>query len=500
MRCYLGIDNGGTVTKASVYDMDGNELGRAIERTEVISTAPGIAERDMEKMKEVNYLVIKRALSAAGITGDDIAGISPCGHGKGLYLIGSDGKPLGNAILSSDNRAWRFPVEWKRTGVAAEAYKKTHQAVVPSQPVSILRYLKDYEPEKLKGVRYIFQCTDYVRYFLTGSAKAEITGFSGTNLMNLETKNWDRELLMLFGLADLYEALPPVIGSTDLAGYVNQETSEATGLKTGTPVFGGLFDIDACALAVGVADDSYIAMIAGTWSINEYVSQVPQDNVLMNSIFADGVNYLVEESSATSAGNLEWLLDKLFPEKKEQVENIYRYADEIVEKIDRTAPHPVFLPFLMASNAHPNGKGSFVGLTYSEGREEILLSVFEGIVFSHRYHIERLLKDKKSPVRAVRIAGGASNSRIWTQMFADVLGMDIERISVKETGTLGAAINTVAGLGDVSDITIAASRMMNVKDVFHPDSSKRKFYDRQYQRYLSVINALDSVWEDWDEE
>ena len=150
MRCYLGIDNGGTVTKASVYDMDGNELGRAIERTEVISTAPGIAERDMEKMKEVNYLVIKRALSAAGITGDDIAGISPCGHGKGLYLIGSDGKPLGNAILSSDNRAWRFPVEWKRTGVAAEAYKKTHQAVVPSQPVSILRYLKDYEPEKLK--------------------------------------------------------------------------------------------------------------------------------------------------------------------------------------------------------------------------------------------------------------------------------------------------------------------------------------------------------------
>ena len=93
--------------------------------------------------------------------------------------------------------------------------------------------------------------------------------------MNLRDACFDRELLDEFGLGDLMDRLPPIRYSTERCGSVSPAAAWATGLREGTPVAGGMFDIDACAVAMDVTDEENLCVIAGTWSINEYVSRTP---------------------------------------------------------------------------------------------------------------------------------------------------------------------------------------------------------------------------------
>ena len=138
MRCYLGIDNGGTVTKAALYTQAGVELAVESVKTEVFGEHAGFMERDMDQMREANYAVIRNLLARTGIAATDIAGIACTGHGKGLYLWGKEGRPVRPGILSTDNRAWEYPLRWQADGTADKVFDKTFQKILACQPVSLL--------------------------------------------------------------------------------------------------------------------------------------------------------------------------------------------------------------------------------------------------------------------------------------------------------------------------------------------------------------------------
>ena len=463
MRYYLGVDNGGTATKAAVFDETGREVAAAGMETAMLVPQPGFTERDMDEMWEASCQVIRKAIEKAGIAGEEIACVAVCGHGKGLYLWGKDGKPVRNGIISTDNRAWRYPVQWKKDGTEKKVFERSCQHILSSQPVSLLAWLKDNEPEALERTQWIFACKDYVRFRLTGEAFAELTDYSGCNLVNLHTGQYDQELLGLFGLSACMEKLPPLRYSTDMCGNITKEAARKTGLKEGTPVAGGAFDIDACAVAV--TDEEHVCMIAGTWSINEYIGRDPitDGSVMMNSFFCLPGYYLVEECSPTSAGNNEWFIKTLLPELKEECKKkgtgIYEQMNDWAEEIPVKEFCPVYLPFLMAGNVHPNASGSFVGISNFHTRKHLLRSVYEGVAFSHRYHLERLLRTKRGPVRSIRLAGGAARSPVWAQMFADVMKLPIEIVQVNETGAFGCALIGAAASGAYEDIAGAAAAM-----------------------------------------
>lgn len=79
------------------------------------------------------------------------------------------------------------------------------------QPVSLLAWLRDNEPETVENIRWVFECKDYVRFRLTGEARAEITDYSGRGLMDLHAKSFSKELLALFGIESVWDALPPAL-------------------------------------------------------------------------------------------------------------------------------------------------------------------------------------------------------------------------------------------------------------------------------------------------
>ncbi len=502
MNYYLGLDNGGTTTKAALYDRTGKEIGIASTDTKMLTPYPDFTERDMEEMWDANCKVIREVLQTTGVDPSMVKGVAVCGHGKGLYLWGKDGKPARNGIISTDNRATEYLKKWRTDGTEEKAFSLSCQHVMACQPVALLAWLKDHEPEVMENIEWVFECKDYVRFRLTGSARAEITDYSGANFLNLYTKQFDPALLDLFGIPEVKDALPPLCGSVEVAGTVSEEAAAVTGLLPGTPVAGGMFDIDACALAVNVLDETNICMIAGTWSINEYPRKeaVTDGSVQMNSVFCLPEFYLIEESSATSGGNHAWFLRTFLSEAKEEAKkegkNFYDVMNGWVESIPPSEFVPIFLPFTMASNVHPNAKGSFIGMSANHTRAHILRSVYEGIVYCHRYHLERLLATRSAEPDCIRLAGGAARSAVWTQMFADILHYPIETVAVNETGALGCAIAAATAVGEYASVQEAASVMCPIGERVMPDPKAQACYDERYALYRKIIDSLDGMWDD----
>jgi L-xylulokinase len=493
----LGIDNGGTVIKAALFTLEGKETAAASRQTLVLTPRPGYTERDMEDLWDQNCACIKQVIADSEISPGAIAGVAVCGHGKGLYPWGKNGRPAYNGIISTDNRAWQYPEKWKRDGTFDALYPRLCQQIMPCQPVSILAWMKDNNRTVYDSMQWAFSVTDYIRFRLTGEAYSEATNISGSALMNIRDVRFDRDMFESLGIGEAYNMIPPLKYSSDHCGYITAETAALTGLAEGTPVAGGMFDIDACAIAMSVTEPEQLCSITGTWSINEFIAPAPITGtcVAMNSLYAMPGYYLLEESSATSAGNLEWVIQNCFhndpvpPGKKR-----YAYLDELAAEIPPESCDVYFLPFLYGSNCHPLAKASFIGLTSFHTKVHMLRAVYEGVVYAAKGHIDKLLSIRRPPA-AIRLAGGAANSALWVQMFADVLELPIETVTgVKELGALGCAMAAAAAAKVYPGYAEAAKAMVHISPPVLPDKTRSSVYRQKYEKYAAAAEALDTIW------
>jgi len=494
---FMGVDNGGSMVKAVIFDELGSEIASSSARLAMLTPQAGFTERDMDELWRINCQVIREALRQAGNV--KIAGVACSGHGKGLYLWGKDGKPCGPGIVSTDSRASIYPQQWAADGTAERVFAKTFQSILACQPVSLLRWLKDHRPEVIANIKWIFAVKDFIRFKLTGEAFAELTDYSGSNLLNVSERRFDRELLAEFGIDELYDALPPLRQSTDFCDAVSEAASRETGLAPGTPLAGGMFDIDACAIAMNVVNEDHVCVIAGTWSINEYIARAPvlDKSVMMNSLYCIPGYYLIEECSPTSASNFAWFVDMFLGEEKRTAEqlkiNVFDHCCALAQEVEPDDSEIVFLPYLFGSNYDPQAKACLIGVDSHHSRPQVIRAVLEGIVFCHRVHLEKLLA-KRGHTDAVRLAGGAANSPFWAQMFADVFKLPVDIVDTRELGALGCAMAAAVAAGVYRDLPQAAAQMAKIKCRIEPDPSRGAIYERKFARYQRVAGALAPLW------
>lgn len=502
MRYIMGIDNGGTSTKAAIYDLEGNEISKCNKTTEMITPQPFFTERDVQELWEANCQVIRGAIEQAGIDPADIAGVGVTGHGNGLYLMGEGEEAPYNGIVSTDNRAtdyikaWYDDPLWER-----EILPKTKQSMWAGQPMALLAWLNDHAPEVRPATKHILMVKDLIRYFLTGVATMEITDASGTNLVNLDTCDYDDELLEFFGISNWRDCLPPLIGSTDVGGTVSEHASELTGLAPGTPVVGGVFDISSSPVAGGLTEEDRLFIVTGTWSINEYITSAPvvDPELFMTSVYPMEGKWLVTEASPTSASNLEWFINTFMAEEKERCRaegrSVYEYAHGLLASTDPAESDLVFFPFIFGTNAVPNATACFLGATGYHEKRHFLRAVYEGVAFSAYQHIEKLGQVNPNLHGPVRIAGGTTNSMEWMHLFADVLDMPLEIVHVKESGTFGAAMAAAVSAGAFPSIEAASNAMVSLGDIVEPDPARHEVYMRKYRRYAKLVKQMAPVWE-----
>jgi L-xylulokinase len=495
----LGIDNGGTVIKAGLYDLDGREIAVTTSKTRMSMPVPGYAERDADELWNANVQAISAVIRSSGVDPRTIAAVAATGHGNGLYLIDERGRPAYPGIYSTDSRAQAYVKRWYADGTFERVLPKTMQSLWAGQPAALLAWFRDNRPEVLRRTRWILACKDYLRYRLTGEAYAEITDLSGSSVMNVRDVTYDRELAKEYGIDTYADRFPPLRYSADICGRVTEEAARRTGLAAGTPVAGGLFDIDACAIASGITAPDRLCIVVGTWSINQYISPTPvvSESIFMTSLYCIPGHWLVMEGSPTSAGNLEWFVTELLGEEQKHAEqsgtSIYDRCNEWVEQAAPEDSRVIFLPFLYGSSVEADAEACFIGVKGWHRRAHLLRAVYEGIVFSHKTHIEKLLK-LRDPPATIRLTGGAARSRPWMQMFADVLQAPIEIPAGTELGTLGAAICAGVATRRFESFADAVSRMVRIADRYTPDPMKRDVYARKYATYRDAAAALAPLW------
>lgn len=495
----LGIDNGGTVIKAGLYDLAGHEIAVATSKTQMLMPQPGYAERDANELWAANVQAIAAVIRQSGVNPAEIAAVAATGHGNGLYLVDAQGTPVYPGIYSTDTRAQEYVTTWQADGTHDKVLPKIMQSLWAGQPVALLAWFRDHQPEILAKARWIFMCKDYLRFRLTGEAYAEITDMSGTSMMNVRDVTHDRELLAAYGIEAYADLLPPLKYSAEICGYVTEAAAAQTGLQAGTPVAGGLFDIDACGIATGMTTAETLCLVIGTWSINQYISTTPivSKSIFMTSLYCMPGYWLVLEGSPTSASNLEWFLTEFLAEDAkiaaQQGTTLYDVCNELVASVAPADSQVMFLPFLYGSNVEADAKACFLGLKGWHHRAHLLRAIYEGVIFSHQTHIEKLLAFRAMP-NVIRMTGGAARSRVWVQMFADALQIPIEITAGVELGTLGAAICAGVATKQFESFDQAAARMVQVSRTYTPDPAKKDVYARKYAAYRQAIAALAPLW------
>ena len=346
----LGIDNGNTISKAAIFDLEGGEIQVSSHNVKSDFPQKGWTERSMDELWQSTAAAVKEALEKSGIRPEQIIGVGTTGHGNGIYLIDKEGKPARAGVQSLDTRAAGIIDEWNQSGLHEKVFPFTTQAFWPAQPNALLAWIKRNEPEVYQRIGAVLMVKDYIKFCLTGEISSDFTDMSGTSLMDVRNKCYSDELLNDYDLADIRPALPEVINSFEIAGRVTAEASQATGLAEGTPVVGGLFDVDASALGSGVHQPGQVCIIAGTWSINEIVTSDPivDPGLFMTSIYTVPDLWLTIEASATSATNLEWFVNQFCAEEKAAADergiSVYDVCSELVDSLPPGGSDIIFHP------------------------------------------------------------------------------------------------------------------------------------------------------------
>ncbi|MFK7856568.1 MAG: FGGY-family carbohydrate kinase [Granulosicoccus sp.] len=498
-RYLLGIDSGGTMTKAALFTLDGHEIAAQFSPVTMLFPEPGFTERDPVGMWNATCEAIKSIIATTGIDNTEIAAVSATGYGSGLFCVDAQGNPTCNAIVSTDSRAVDIMEEWHAAGYAEKAEPILTQRFWPAQSLVLLGWFQKHRPDIMANTATIFECKDYTKMRLTGQRTTDVTDAALGGLLNMYDQRYATDLMIELGLEQWIDKLPTLAQPEDIAGEVTEEAAQQTGLRKGTPVATGAIDIICSNIASGVVDPSQLSIVAGTWSINNAVrANQPQTSLMPMAQMPYLIpnTYLATEASATSASNLEWCCNNVFDAEKTAAtatgESIYDRCGRMVQSRRDNPSDVMFMPYLFGSEG--NKPAGFIGLEARHERADLVYAVYESIVYSHKMHIDLLKSASDTSPQSIRLSGGAARSDEWAQLFSDVLGLPVEVASGTEFGAFGASICAAVGIGTYADYSDAVTNMVRVSKRFEPDPKHAERHAARYDKFLRVGAALADSW------
>jgi sugar (pentulose or hexulose) kinase len=501
----LGIDNGTTNTKATLFDLDGNEIG--VASSSEVKTAhpePGWAEQSMEEIWGATVSAIRSCLEKSEKDPADIAGISLSGHGGGVWLLDKDGEPIRPAIIWLDGRAKPHLDRWGEEGLAPRIYDLSGWNLFAGiGPVTIFPWLMEHEPESLRKAQVNLTSKDWVKYCLTGDFSTDYS-MASVALLDLQTRDYSDELLEAVGITEYRHLLPKLASASEVAGKVTKEAADLTGLMAGTPVSTGGFDGACSALGSGAHAAGQAACTIATAGVHIVLASEPTlDPERTYSLMCHTVpNVFYKTSMAQlAAGNLDWFEREFGAAERAEAADreisSYKVINEEIVKIPVGSGGVLYLPFLQGERApfvKPEARGVFFGLGDWHSRAHLARSVFEGVALSTRHNVQAMIKEGN--LGTVIISGGGSKSPTWCQIISDCLGSRVLIPAGADSGSRGAAINAGVAVGVFKDHVEGVERMVKINREHEPNPDHGPKYDRLYDLYTHLIDAVWPIWEE----
>jgi len=487
MNTYLGIDVSTTATKALLIDEQGKVIGARSNSYPRESPKPLWSEQHPDLWWQATKLSIQQVIAQTGVNPKDVKGVGLTGQMHGLVLLDELGQVLRPAILWNDQRTGAECDQIRERIGKDRLVRITGNDALTSFTLPKILWVQTHEPEIWERTSQILLPKDYIRYKLSGQYGLDKAGGSGTILFDVETRDWSEALLQEFDIPKSY--LPETFEGAQRTSEISSQAAEATGLLSGTPLFGGGGDQQAGAVGTGAVEEGIISISLGTSGVvvaaidAPYTAHEGRLNTFCHSL--EG-KWLVMGAMLSAGGSLRWYRDTFFP--KQDFDQLLSTLPDV----EAGSQGLIFLPYLTGERTpfpDPLARGAFIGMTVRHDARHMTRSVVEGISFGLRDCFELMRESGLKAFNQVRITGGGSHSAIWQQILADVLGTEIVMVNSIEGAAYGAALLAACGGGAFSSVEEACRTTIQVVERTQPGKDTAK-YNERYTTYHQLYPIL----------
>jgi len=443
---YVGaIDQGTTSTRFIVFDRSGQVAAVAQKEHEQIYPQPGWVEHNPAEIWQHTREVIWEALARGRLQASDLAAVGITNQRETTVVWNrKTGKPVANALVWQDTRVAEYVSELAKAGGQDRFRSKTGLPLATYFSGLKIRWILEH----VKGAREQAEAGDvifgnidtFLIWQLTGGCRGgvhitDVTNASRTQLMNLETLSWDKEILNVFGIPEAM--LPRIHSSSETYGLAKERSIRDVAIA------GILGDQQAALVGQacfepGEAKNTYgtgcfLLMNTGTRKIDSTAGLL----TTMGYKFGDQEpHYALEGSIAITGALVQWVRDNLgLIEKSSDIESLARTVKDNGGVYFVPAFSGLYAPYWKDS-----ARGVITGLTRYANKGHIARAALEATAFQTRDVLEAMEKDSGTKLDALRVDGGMVVDDLLMQFQADILDRGVVRPVTKDATTaLGAA-------------------------------------------------------------
>lgn len=440
----VAIDQGTTSTRFIIFNLKGKIIASDQKEHQQIYPQPGWVEHDALEIWQNTQEVISNTLKKSGIHPKEIAAVGITNQRETAVIWEkSTGKPVHPVIVWQDTRTDKICTQLAQDGGQDRFRAKTGLPLATYFSGPKVKWVLDNFPEirkrAEKGEILFGNIDTWLIWNLTGGPDnglhvTDVTNASRTLCMNLETLDWDPEILQIMGIPRVM--LPQIRSSSQIYGQINK------GQLTGVPIAGILGDQQAALFGqtcfdVGEAKNTY-----GTGCfmlLNTGTKIVQSENGLLTTVgYKIGTApaiYALEGSIAITGALVQWLRDNLnIIQSSTEVESLAKTVDDSGGIYFVPAFSGLFAPYWRS-----DARGVIVGLTRYINKGHLARAVLEATAYQTREVLDAMNKDSGVDLKALKVDGGMVFNNTLMQFQADILGVPVIRPTCSETTALGAA-------------------------------------------------------------
>lgn len=482
----IGLDLGTGGARAIAVDLQGQMIAQITRSYPLLTPKPGWTEQNPSDWVEASLDAL--ANIAQQLEGHRAIALSLSGQMHGMVPLDAQGTVIRPAILWNDQRTGKAVDAIEAAVPRQELIQRTGNPAITGFQLPKLVWLRTEEPEAYARLRQILLPKDYLIYVLTGERVTEPSDASGIGCLNLAERQWDTDIL---NALDISPALfPAVIESTAIAGRLKSEIAAQVGLPADLPVIAGGGDNAAAAIGLGISSSN---LNRGSLSIGTSgVIFAPCDRPIPDPegrvhlfCHADGGYHLLGVTLAAGS-SLRWYRDTFAPD--------IPYTD-LMARAEASQPGArgvLFLPHLSGERSphlDPDTRGAWVNLSLAHTQADLIRAVLEGVAFSLRAALE-VIREIAS-VDQLLATGGGARSKIWLQILADVLQMELIAPKAEEGAAYGAAILAMVGVGVYPNLETAFKLLPQGSNIVQPQANPT--YEAAFKRYQLLYEAVKVV-------
>ena len=484
---YIGIDLGTSGVKLVLINTNGNIQKIVSRNYPLIIPRPSWTEQNPREWFSQTMDGLKELVKGCE---SSIKGIGFSGQMHGLVVLDDDDNVLHNALLWNDQRTVSEVDYLNRVISTERLILETGNIALTGLTAPKILWLKNNKPNIFRKIAKIMLPKDYLIYKLTGVFASDVSDLSGTLLFNPKTKNYCPEILKFVGIEA--SVMPNIHESYEVIGKLKKEIKQELNIVQDVIVVPGGGDQAVGAVGAGIIDSGQCSLSLGTSGVLFVATDEFQTDTrsFIQSYAHSNGKYHIMAVMLNAAGVIKWWNESIFNSS-----NFEKYFEEI-EKADINNGL-FFLPYLSGERApinNPNASGVFFGLKLHHKKSDMDKAIVEGVTFAIRDSFD-LIRNLGISINQLRIIGGGARSKVWAQMIANILNVEVLTLKYEEGPAIGAAILSMVGNNEFKSVKEACSNIVKLGDTYIQQDSKVISYEKKYKNFSKLYPQLKNLYQ-----